>query len=229
MAQAHIKPQLWIIAGPNGSGKSSAYGMLAMDSPKDSVWIINPDLLAKRIAEEEALPLNDANLQAVIRIEAWLYTSIEAYQTIGVETVLSSDKFRRLVKTAKNRGFEINLIYVYLNSVELNIQRVRARLAKGGHDVPEDKIRERRSRSFEQFAWFFNEADNATVFDNSESEPRLVISKEKAGDGFGMHIGKHIIPEIRDAILKYNPASQWSFDPKFQAWLEAQLNPPPTS
>ncbi len=226
MAPAQIKPQLWLIAGPNGSGKSSAYGMLAMDSPKDSVWIINPDLLAKRVAEEETLPLDDANLQAVIRIEAWLYASVEAYQTIGVETVLSSDKFRKLVKIAKGRGFEINFIYVYLNSVELNIQRVRARLAKGGHDVPEDKIRERRIRSFEQFSWFFNEADNATVFDNSESEPRLVISKEKAGDGFGIHVGKSIIPEIKDAVLKYNPALKWSFDPDFQAQMEAKLTKP---
>lgn len=211
MAQAQIKPQLWIIAGPNGSGKSSAYGMLAVDSPKDSVWIINPDILAKRIADEEALPLDQANLQAVIRIEAWLYTSVEAYQTIGVETVLSSDKYRKLVKAAKDRGFEINLIYVYLNSVDINIQRVRARLAKGGHDVPEDKIRERRIKSFEQFSWFFKEADNVTVFDNSEAEPRLVVSKEKAGDGFGCHIGKNIIPEIEAAILKYNPALGFVF------------------
>lgn len=212
MAQPLPRPQLWIIAGPNGSGKSSAYGMLAMDSPKDSVWIINPDLLARRIAEHEKLSLNDANLQAVIRIENWLYASIEAYQTIGVETVLSSDKYRNLVQFAKVRGFEINLIYVYLDEVELNIQRVRARFAKGGHDVPEDKIRERRLKSFDQFAWFFQAADNATVFDNSGAEPRLVISKEKAGDGFGCHIGKNIIPEIRAAVLKSNPALALAFE-----------------
>ncbi len=55
---------------PNGSGKSSAYSLLGVESPKDTIWIINPDLLAKRISEQESLLLNDANLQAVVRIEA---------------------------------------------------------------------------------------------------------------------------------------------------------------
>lgn len=169
-----------------------------MESPKDTVWIINPDILAKRIADEEKLPLDDANLQAVIRIETWLYASVEAYQTIGVETVLSSGKYRKLVKTAKSRGFEVNLIYVYLNTVELNIQRVRARLQKGGHDVPEDKIRERRVKSFEQLKWFFKEADQAYIFNNSDAEPRLVAFKDE--NGYDLMFGPDGLPEIFDAV-----------------------------
>lgn len=220
MATALPKPQLWIIGGPNGSGKSSAYSLLGVESPKDTVWIINPDLLAKRIAEAESLPLNDANLQAVIRIEEWLYTSIKAYQTIGVETVLSSDKYRKLVETAKAAGFEINLVYVYLDDVELNIQRVRMRHLKGGHDVPEDKIRERRAKSFEQLKWFFREVDNAYIFDNSAAEPSLVISKEKAGEGFGVHIGKDTIPEIAEVIQHSFPAIDLEFALKFKTILD---------
>lgn len=91
------RPILWIIAGPNGSGKSSLYNRTDIEGWGGSVWIINPDLLTQSIVEEEGLPLESANLAAVQRIERWLEASIEVYQTIGVETVLSSDKYRRLV------------------------------------------------------------------------------------------------------------------------------------
>src|SRR5581483_9512592 len=85
------RPELWIIAGANGSGKSTAYSQASIESPAGSIWIINPDELAKRIAEHEGLPLlPDANLAAVQRIEAWLYASVAAHQTVGVETVLST-------------------------------------------------------------------------------------------------------------------------------------------
>lgn len=170
-------PALWIIAGPNGSGKSSAYGMASVDQPSGSIWIINPDLLAKRIADHEVMEPVAANLAAVQRIEAWLDASIDAHQTIGVETVLSTPKYRRLVEHARARGFGINLIYVFLDSVELNIERVRTRVLKGGHDVPEDRIRVRRGRSFDQFGWFCEAADRVDVYDNSGARPQLVLTK----------------------------------------------------
>lgn len=173
------KPALWIIAGPNGSGKSSAYQLLTLQSPKDTVWIINPDLLAKRIGEEETLEADVANLEAVKRIEAWLYSSVKAYQTVGVETVLSSPKYQKLVLEAKAKGFEVNLIYVYLRAAALNVERVALRVKRGGHNVPEDKIVGRRLRSFQQLTWFFKEASKAYIFDNSDAEPKLVFTKEE--------------------------------------------------
>ena len=81
-----------------------------------------------------------ANLQAVQRIEAWLEASIRAHQTVGVETVLSTGKYRRLVLDALSLGFQVWLTYVLLNSPERCIERVRLRVAKGGHDVPRDKV-----------------------------------------------------------------------------------------
>lgn len=88
------RPVLWIIAGPNGSGKSSFYNRTDIEGWGGSVWIINPDLLTEQIEEGEGLPLEVATLEAVQRIEKWLYHSVEVYQTIGVETVLSSPKYR---------------------------------------------------------------------------------------------------------------------------------------
>ncbi|WP_326524322.1 AAA family ATPase [Sphingomonas sp.] len=190
--RAPVRPRLWIVAGPNGSGKSSAYDRSDVDEFGGSVWIINPDLLTTRLRDTEGLALGEANLAAIQRIESWLDSSIEVHQTIGVETVLSTGKYRRLVEKAKERGFEVRLIYVFLASAELQIERIRLRVAKGGHDVPEQKVRERRERSFDQLAWFFAEADKAWLFDNSGAEPELVGHK----DGKMAALGTRLIPEL---------------------------------
>ena len=179
-------PALWIIAGPNGSGKSTLYG-----SRRDAIygntviadatrpfWIINPDLLTSRIRSAEGKSLREANVEAVTRIEAWLLASIDAHQSIGVETVLSTNKYRKLVRAAQRRGFEIRLVYVILNSPELNVDRVKTRVEKGGHGVPAEKIRERWGRSVRQLSWFLEQADWALLLDNSK-ELRVIGRKER--------------------------------------------------
>lgn len=102
--------------------------------------------------------------------------SIDAHQSVGVETVLSTDKYRPLVFAAKRRGFEIRFVYVILSSPELNVKRVQMRVSKGGHGVPADKIATRWKRSLDQLPWFLDQADWALLFDNSE-ELRLVGRK----------------------------------------------------
>ncbi|RYE58300.1 MAG: hypothetical protein EOP18_01405 [Rhizobiaceae bacterium] len=176
--RAALQPRLWIVAGPNGSGKSSAYDRSDVDEFGGSVWIINPDLLTQRIMDAEKLASEAANLAAVKRIESWLDASIAVHQTIGVETVLSTPKYRSLVERAKAVGFEVRLIYVYLRSVELQLERIELRVLKGGHDVLAAKVRSRRIRSFEQAGWFLRAADEAWIFDNSTSEPELVGRKQ---------------------------------------------------
>ncbi|HWQ85412.1 AAA family ATPase [Brevundimonas sp.] len=193
------------MAGPNGSGKSTIYSMLSAEEPSGSIWIINPDELSKRIADQEALPLNpDANLEAVKRIEAWLRASIRAHQTIGVETVLSTPKYRDVVAEARRYGFAVRMIFVFLDEVDLNVERVAIRVEKGGHSVPEDKIRDRRRRSFEQFGWFLKEADRVEAYDNSGADPRLVLSKH----GDELWIEDDLIPELADAVSGAYP--EWA-------------------
>jgi predicted ABC-type ATPase len=165
------------VAGPNGSGKSSFYQTLEFESSARSIWIINPDLLTVRIQQVEGLELKAANLQAVQRIEAWLEVSIRAHQTVGVETVLSTSKYRRLVEAARALQFQLRLTYIILDSPKRNIERVRMRVKKGGHAVPEDKIVERYARSLAQLPWFLEQADEAWLYDNSDTSPRLIGRK----------------------------------------------------
>ncbi|MCW0001919.1 zeta toxin family protein [Pararhizobium sp. YC-54] len=171
------QPVLLIIAGPNGSGKSSVYANADLEMEGRSVWIVNPDLLAARISKVEAKPLPEANLTAVQRIEAWLEASIKVHKTIGVETVLSTGKYRRLVEVAKEIGFAIWFLYVVLDSPERSIERIKLRVAKGGHPVPDDKVRQRYQRSLEQFPWFLEQADKAWIWDNSGASPKTIGEK----------------------------------------------------
>jgi predicted ABC-type ATPase len=96
-----------------------------------------------------------------------------------VQTVLSTDKYRRLVLAAKKNQFEIRLIFVMLGSPNLNVERVRLRVKKGGHDVPENKIRERWTKSLRQLPWFLDQADQAAIFDNSGAVPKLIGRKQQ--------------------------------------------------
>jgi predicted ABC-type ATPase len=171
-------PILWIVAGPNGSGKSSLYGDVGTEAFDRSVWVINPDLLTERIRLVEGLSIRAANIEAVIRVEAWLEASINAYQTIGVETVLSTGKYRRLVQIAKQQQFEFRLTYIILKSPDLNVERVCLRVKKGGHNVDEAKIRERWAKSLAQLPWFLDQAEWAAIYDNSADKPRRVAVKK---------------------------------------------------
>lgn len=192
------RPIFWIVAGPNGAGKSSIYQDLDIEAFARSVWIINPDLLTARIRKVERLGLRAANLLAVQRIEAWLEASIDAHQTVGVETVLSTGKYRRLVTLAKKLDFEVRLTYVILDSPERCIERVRLRVKKGGHAVPKDRIIARYSRSLEQLSWFLDQSDQALLFDNSGASPQLIGRKR---DGV-VTLDPAALPAVVNAISK---------------------------
>lgn len=190
------RPKFCIVAGPNGSGKSVLYSNTDIEDFGRSIWIINPDLLSARVGEKERLETQQANLQAVRRIEKWLRASIQTYQSIGVETVLSTAKYRKLVRAAKKKGFEFRLIYVLLGSVEINISRVQDRFKSGGHDVPKNKIIQRRAKSLKQLPWFLREADHASIYDNSGAKPKLIVEKL----GSTIQIDSDALPEIKAIV-----------------------------
>jgi predicted ABC-type ATPase len=89
---------------------------------------------------------------------------------------------------------------VILQTPELNIDRVRLRVRKGGHRVPIGKIRERWTRSLRQLPWFLDHADAALIFDNS-SDLRLVGRKENRRIQFD--------PETPDALKRALPKFPW--------------------
>lgn len=193
------KPILWVIAGPNGSGKSTLYNQIDIEGWGGSVWIVNPDLLTSRLREAEGLSLEEANKTALDRIEAWLNASIRVHQTVGVETVLSTGKYRSLIEEAKYRGFEIRMLYVVLDSIELQLERIRIRVSEGGHDVAPEKVIARRLRSFEQLAIFCKHLDRLMIFNNSGGTPRLAAYKRYKKP---LHITGGIPGDLKEALIR---------------------------
>lgn len=185
------------MAGPNGCGKSTAYSQRTIADFDASVWIVNPDLLTAKLLQAEGLEQQAANLQAVKRIERWLRNSILVHQTVGVETVLSTDKYRKLVRLAKRKGFELRLIYVIVDRLETQLERIRLRVKKGGHDVPSHKVAERRIRSLQQLPWFFQHADYAWIIDNSSAEPQIVLQ----WDPESFAVSDNLMPELGRALF----------------------------
>jgi predicted ABC-type ATPase len=88
--------------------------------------------------------------------------------------------------------------YVLLDSVERNVERVRIRVAKGGHGVPENKVRDRHRRSLDQLPWFLDQADRAWLFDNSGATLRLIGQKTKGVTT----LAPTALPEVVKAVGK---------------------------
>jgi predicted ABC-type ATPase len=97
---------------------------------------------------------------------------------------------------AKERQFDFKLIFVMLRSPEMNVARVRIRVRKGGHAVPEEKITARWWRSLAQLPWFLEHADQAAIYDNSGNFPLLIGRKENSK----IQIDQHAPAALREAL-----------------------------
>jgi predicted ABC-type ATPase len=181
-----LAPRLWLLAGPNGSGKSTFAQSAIFDrltgTPEAPAALIrvNPDEAA--IALRRAAPdLSDAQLAlaAAERSDAEVDGLIARGASFLVETVLSSDKFLPRLSRAREGGFWIGMIFVLLRTPDLNVARVAARAAQGGHDVPEDRIRARWLRSLARLPIFAAQANAYSVWDNSVwgGPPQLLIER----------------------------------------------------
>ena len=92
---------------------------------------------------------------------------------------MSTNKYKTIVKQAKERGFRFLFVYVVLSSVEEAIARVALRVSTGGHDVPAEKISKRWPRSFKMMPWFWQHADLAFMFFNGSSESPIRLAEKR--------------------------------------------------
>lgn len=157
-----------ILGGPNGSGKSSAFAKLKLEG----VWI-NADEIAKTLPESDDGKSKERRAsEAALRKIAEM---IETRQSFIFESTLSSQQSIRLMREAKAAGFKVGLYYVALDSVETNVERVRQRVLKGGHDIPETDIRRRHKGSLDKLTEALRIADEVILMDNSGLRPREVF------------------------------------------------------
>jgi len=192
-------PWFWIVAGPNGAGKSTLTeaGVVRAALGKDLVSL-NADVRTRQIlGTDPTAP--DANLRAAIEIDAQVAACIEQGTDFLVETVLSSDKYLDDIERALSLGYRIGVIYVGLAGPEDAVRRVALRRAMGGHDVPEDRIVARWSRSVAMLGRVAPAAHRLYVFDNtSTAGPTLIARKEGASLEI---LAPGRIPEIDAALI----------------------------
>ncbi|EFG2886087.1 AAA family ATPase [Escherichia coli] len=164
------QPLCTILAGPNGSGKSSLVRALKPDGV-----FINADLIARDIApadpEAATLAAGRATLKA-------LDVAISGRETFVYETTLSSRQSIALMERCRAAGYRIELVFVMLETVELNLRRIAERVANGGHDIPEVVVRRRHASAFRRIPVALGLADAVMIFDNSNLEPRLLVTIE---------------------------------------------------
>jgi predicted ABC-type ATPase len=106
--------------------------------------------------------------------------ALAASHDFAIETTLAGRGPLQFMRQAKGRGYTIDLVYVATSSVEKNIERVRERTMRGGHDVPLADIRRRYSRSLANLAAAAELSDSVLVFDNTGDAPKLIASREDA-------------------------------------------------
>ena len=132
-------PKMYIISGCNGSGKTTAsYTMLpAFFQCSD---FVNSDEFAKGFS-----PFDPE--QASVRASRYMLLKIRYMMQRGmdftVETTLATRSLKKLILRAQAEGYSVTLLFFWLESPDLAVARVRARVGSGGHNVPEAVIRRR--------------------------------------------------------------------------------------
>lgn len=106
---------------------------------------------------------------------------IEAKQSFTVETTLSGSTYLRMAIKARQAGFNVVVFFVGTSSVEINLERIVARVKKGGHDVPEEDQRRRFPRTLANMEKLLPMADIAVIFDNSTTQGHVLVGVGHAG------------------------------------------------
>ncbi len=137
--------ELLIVAGPNGSGKTTfALECIA----RNSIPYLSADAIAEEIAPENPAA---ARIPAGRRFLTAVDQRLSGSESFVIETTLSGIGFRRTLAEASRHGFMTSIVYLYVSSPDTCIARVRERVRKGGHDVPDEDVRRRFWRSLTNF------------------------------------------------------------------------------
>jgi predicted ABC-type ATPase len=168
---------MWLLAGPNGAGKSTTGRELLAGFGIDE--LLNPDEFAARLGHSDAMGTQRrAGVETITRERMLIQTG----RSFARETTLAGRTVLATIARAQRLGYRIGLIYIGLENVELAIRRVRVRVAKGGHDVPEADIRRRYMRSLQNLKRAVLQADQSHILDNSSTRhPAIRLMELRAG------------------------------------------------
>ena len=164
-----------IIAGPNGAGKTS-FANKHFDKPRAGLTYLNADEIARDLAVP-GLSQRQLDVRAGREMLKRVDTLVKNQAPFMFETTLASLTYVRKIPGWRQRGYVVGLIYLRLPNVAMSVERVRRRVAQGGHGIPESVIRQRFAKSVDYFEKHYKAiVDEWYVWDSLEDEFRLAES-----------------------------------------------------
>jgi predicted ABC-type ATPase len=172
--------RLDLVVGPNGAGKSTFIALTLVPLLPASV-VVNADEIARQRWPQDPASHAYAAAQVAADTRARL---IEVGRSFIAETVFSHPSKLDLIRAAHAGGFTV-VLHVLLVPEDLAVERVKHRVAAGGHDVPENKIRQRHRRLWPLVAEAIALSDIATIYDNSRLRGPRIVAQLSGGDIIG--------------------------------------------
>ncbi len=169
------RPRVCVLAGPNGAGKTTVARPLVRDELGITTFV-NADVIAQGLSGFDPAA---AALAAGRLMLAQMAALAAAASDFAFETTLASRTFAPWLLARQQQGYDVLLVFVWVKSPELSIQRVAERVRTGGHDVPADTIRRRYQRGLDNFHRMYRPlARHWWCYDNSQLGARLVAFGE---------------------------------------------------
>jgi len=169
----NAQKKITIIAGPNGAGKTT-FAREFLPREADCLDFINVDLIAAGLSpfdpERAALRAGRLMLQEIQR-------RIHAGESFAFETTLAGRHYARLIPLGQRAGYHVRIIFLSLPTADLAVARVSARVAQGGHNVPEHVVRGRFDAGLKNFHnTFCRMVNSRALYDNSGPVPTLIAA-----------------------------------------------------
>jgi predicted ABC-type ATPase len=173
-----MSPHAYVIAGPNGAGKPT-FAWKFLPNYADCRTFINADLIAEGVS-----PFTPQ--AAAFRAGRLMLEEIELHarrgDDFGFETTLAGRSYSGLFHDLRERGYEVDLIFLWVPTIDLAMRRIQDRVLQGGHDVPEVVVRRRFERSIRNFFLRYRPlASTWLLLDNSGETPEPIAVQEGAG------------------------------------------------
>jgi predicted ABC-type ATPase len=169
--QAPKAPRCIIIAGPNGAGKTT-FAREFLPKETEIVHFVNADTIAAGLSELKP------EIVAVAAARVFLVELdrlARAQTSFAFETTLSGHAYVRRLAKWRTAGYRIEIAYLKIDSPQIALKRIAARVKQGGHDIARADVLRRFGRSWDNFMTIYRPlADAWSVYDNSGLQPRLL-------------------------------------------------------
>jgi predicted ABC-type ATPase len=165
---------LYIIAGCNGAGKTTA-SYTILPEILNCREFVNADEIARGLSpfkpETMAFEAGRIMLKRIANL-------LENNESFAFETTLALKTHKNIICRAKDKGYNVSLLFFWLQTVDLAKQRVWTRVTEGGHNIETDVIERRYIRGIRNlFDIYLPLADIVMIFDNSQEKPKLIAQK----------------------------------------------------